>query len=388
MQVLALSPENYGDKQFIHPPFFVYMAACWLWMSGDTLPLALVPILCQCVTMGAIAWLAMLVRKGVGSEFPPSPPPGPPTSTLAQEPGPGPNLDVAVWSILIFGLCPLAVFCSQKIWLDNAVAMTVTVAVAAHLWLIQAPRSCSQKSRGCEYHSPYATKNRNVGVFSACKMGLLASGIVFGLTACCTKLTALAALPALVVHTVLVVWEHNISCGSGKEASSAVAAIVTLRSGADVGINTEAVSRVQARPLSQIQRVHRRRRSPNDCNIEASDCLVAVDVQDSISTGAIKTPPRSLRRSHRLAAMGKTMDSSAATEDCAVGPLAEEDTKHSREFSDQHGRGRISALYDCTAAAMRLVLGVIMGHGWWVLLYKVSTFMWTFEWCGRVCACS
>ena len=88
-------------------------------------------------------------------------------------------------SLIFFMFCPITWFCSQKIWIDNALLMTVTLSVAIQLLL-------------CSNISHESTRYANH----------MFSGLFFGLITLNTKLTGLALLP---FHIIWIIFHRILS---------------------------------------------------------------------------------------------------------------------------------------------------------------------------------
>jgi len=48
---------------------------------------------------------------------------------------------MALWAVVVFAACPVAAFCSQKVWIDNALLFACALAVVAHSTLVAIPRA-------------------------------------------------------------------------------------------------------------------------------------------------------------------------------------------------------------------------------------------------------
>jgi len=109
VKALRLAPENYAFSLFHHPPGFVALAAALghrrLAPLGLRLTLPAVPVcLGAATTLVTVRCAGGLLGLGVGGR-------------LAAG--------------LVHSLCPLGWLCSQKVWLDNALAFAVAAAFAA-----------------------------------------------------------------------------------------------------------------------------------------------------------------------------------------------------------------------------------------------------------------
>ena len=177
---LRLAKENYNDALFIHPPFFVYTSAflhCYL-----SVPLPIIPLIFHFATAAMIPIiLSCILRDSVET---------PKQDTLL-------NLNLrtsysamAVKAMVVFLCCPIAAFCSQKFWIDNALLMTTTVAATVHMLLCGADTYSDSQDQGRA-----TSLSKSVG-------NQILSGFVFGFIALNTKITALALLPFLLCWTV------------------------------------------------------------------------------------------------------------------------------------------------------------------------------------------
>lgn len=138
-----ISKENYSDSLFLHPPLFVYSS---LFLSYYV-PLPLVPIIFQAITLLEIVAMAALLS---------------PKENM---------LHAIVWATVIFSTCPVAWFCSQKFWIDNALVASVSSAALVHIVLT----SSAKTSKTSRYN--------------------FLSGLFFGMIAMNTKISALALFP-------------------------------------------------------------------------------------------------------------------------------------------------------------------------------------------------
>jgi hypothetical protein len=176
IELYQLSRENYGDSVFIHPPLFPYTLA--LLTHGIGLPSPVVPVLFHIGTTLLLPLLTALVLQPWSC--------APVSSTPASGSGgvpllfSGSSLSASVWATLIFSICPIASFCSQRIWIDNAAMFVVTLSATIHLYLI---RRCIL-SDACL---------SNIYVVN------FVSGLQFGLLSLNCKITCLALLPFLLL---------------------------------------------------------------------------------------------------------------------------------------------------------------------------------------------
>ena len=191
---LGLAEENYSDPLFIHPPLFVYMSA---FLHGYlSIPMPVIPILCQVVTLLMMPIISRyLLRSTIH------------VSDKNKHGGNGNRSDgsinkittttisptaVAMMAMIFISCCPIAAFCSQKFWIDNALMMVVTVCAAAHMVLVHyEPLQCASNS---------ATNRGDCESKSVTKHFL--SGLLFGAIGLNCKVTALALLPFLLCWAV------------------------------------------------------------------------------------------------------------------------------------------------------------------------------------------
>ena len=146
---LRLSPENYGDSLFIHPPNFVYSSMLIQRLTGLSLPA--VSVVYHIFSLCLIPCIVQLGNFGIADTV---------------------RGTTAAWAMVVFTCCPIAMFCSQKFWIDNALIASVTLSVALHIWI-----------------NKYA-------IFSFSRS--LLSGFLFGAIVMNCKVTGLALLPFLV----------------------------------------------------------------------------------------------------------------------------------------------------------------------------------------------
>ncbi len=164
IEQFRLSKENYSTDIFIHPPFFVYSSAILQYYTGISLPSV---IICHHIIT---ALCIPLLITGMASDSIPH--------AVVE--------NLSVLSLVLFLLCPISAFCSQKIWIDNCLMMTVTVSATAHVHLTN-----------------YATKSLRSAYFSS-----LVSGLVLGGLALNTKITAIAIGPFLGSYTAYKVLQR------------------------------------------------------------------------------------------------------------------------------------------------------------------------------------
>jgi len=191
---LRLSPENYSDNLFIHPPFFVYVSM-WLVRYGGV-SMATVSLLFH---LGVMLLLPVMVHycgfdvrdKWKGHRRDPLKDrsnvsdgniveglDAPPVTSVSASYSEG---AVTLWALVIYTLDPLAFFCSQKYWIDNALLFSVTAVATIHMatWRRQAAR-----------------RGRSKALLAARS---LVSGAIYGLLVLNCKITGLAQLPFLLL---------------------------------------------------------------------------------------------------------------------------------------------------------------------------------------------
>jgi hypothetical protein len=209
---LRLSRENYDDALFIHPPFFVYSSAVLQKFLGISLPsisliyhfgvLLMIPLMVNYSgfdvgdqlrqhkwdrrnvshrigtgdgtgTIGysnAAAALADDAEDSSDDEAMIAPPVASFNSNFSQG-------AVSLWAAAIYITDPLAFFCSQKFWIDNALLFCVTLSATIHMitWRRRAVR----------------VKRSNLRLF----FRSFFSGLMYGILVLNCKVTGLALLP-------------------------------------------------------------------------------------------------------------------------------------------------------------------------------------------------
>lgn len=168
LHILNLPRDNYDHALFIHPPVFTYLAS-FLHYQGR-IPLPLIPVFLQ---LGTLLCLPVIISSMFGTTY---------ASRTGKEPDQQATLlRVSLRAGWLFLLCPLAWFCSQKLWIDNALVFSCTFAWMVHVFVLNAhvPLSLAQ------------TLGRHV-----------VSGLIFGGLSMNTKITALAMLPAFCLWTL------------------------------------------------------------------------------------------------------------------------------------------------------------------------------------------
>mmetsp|Transcript_31093 Transcript_31093/g.44663 ORF Transcript_31093/g.44663 Transcript_31093/m.44663 type:complete len:657 (-) Transcript_31093:28-1998(-) len=171
IQELRLSVDNYSDRLFIHPPFFVYLSAFLHSYVGLSLPT--IPVLFYFITIMMIPIIVHYILRD--------------DCFLSNIILPNQSVSsyyyAALKAVVVMMCCPIAAFCSQKYWIDNALMMTVTVAVAAHMILTDPQIHGISNMPSLVCHS-------------------ISGLIFFGGLAMNTKVTALALLPFLLLWIV------------------------------------------------------------------------------------------------------------------------------------------------------------------------------------------
>lgn len=216
IQELSLAPENYSDALFIHPPVFVYLSAALHYWCG--VPLALVPLLLQVGTMLLLPVIARAVL---------------PFRTAEEASA------TALHAWVLLSCCPVAAFCSQKFWIDNALMLAVSVAVAAHVVLLpfNSPASSLAPTPMTTITSTETAKGGRTGRNDA--LCCLISGLVLGAVGLNTKITALGLLPFSICWIAARRWVTAESSGGVQRArtvlcNAAVDSVVYV-SGAALG---------------------------------------------------------------------------------------------------------------------------------------------------------
>ena len=208
---LGLARENYGSATslFIHPPLFVWAGqALFAWFGLS--PVAVVVVL-RAVTVlfsGVIAWH---LAASIGTAVP----------TVA-----------ALWTQLLLLVCPLCTLAGHKVWIDNALACAVAVAMfillvgmdvvlpravyvttdTNYLWFLSGD--------GATVSAKTAVAATQKALSPALAAKVAALGVVVGGVILNTKLTGLAALPGA---CALVAVRAGVSYG--KRAAVVLAAV-------------------------------------------------------------------------------------------------------------------------------------------------------------------
>jgi len=211
IQSLNLSFDHYHMKIFIHPPNFIYFCAFCSRYLG--LHLMSVPLLCQGITLLCVGFIAQIAqhsaRHAVGSE----------TACSFHLPW-----NCSLWSMLIYAVCPLSVFIAQKLWIDNMLCMTVAIAVGLHLfWSVCGATGAADTAKedpSLMRRAGILRSSPSPGVFALVSYVLkcietlwrstglfciaFGSSLFYSLIACNTKITALSVLPCLGIFSSLL----------------------------------------------------------------------------------------------------------------------------------------------------------------------------------------
>jgi len=172
VQTYQLSSSNYNDALFIHPPFFVYFLYSLNYI-GLSLPMA--SVFMHIATAGLMYPLTILLY-----------------STPLQSKQECNKAHVtAMWGVVVYLFCPIAAFCSQKIWIDNAAAFTVVLCAVLHLYF------CRRSNSRTLQH-----------------LLQLVSGFAYGLLALNCKITNWALMPSLLCWTIFNIYFHHREVGT------------------------------------------------------------------------------------------------------------------------------------------------------------------------------
>eukprot|EP01036_Dinobryon_divergens_P034784 gene34784-44988_t len=231
---LRLAKENYNDALFIHPPFFVYTSAFLYYYLS--IPLPVVPLIFHFATAAMIPIILSCILR---NSF----------EISKQDTHLNLNLRMcysamAIKAMIVFLCCPIAAFCSQKFWIDNALLMTTTLAATVHMLLC-----------GANLDSVSGDKVRAASVSKSVGYQIL-SGFVFGFIALNTKITALALLPFMLCWTAF----HRVEVFlySDRRTSLSMSADIIAHVGAFVASTAAAYS-----PWGYIYWSYTGRLSPN-----------------------------------------------------------------------------------------------------------------------------
>lgn len=211
VSTLGLSVENYGDDIFIHPPVFVYSLYALKRFVGSSLPLSIVII--HTATLLLVKQITILIASRFGA------PDGTARST-------------SLLAMAIFMSCPLAAFCSQKIWIDNALMLVCTVCAYGHiyLWMHLSGSSSapfpSTSSYSISVTTAAATENgvrrgsihpmlREIGV-------CVGSGAMTGVLVLNCKVTGVALIPFLGLSVLYSLQLGIVGTGGDKNKLSVV----------------------------------------------------------------------------------------------------------------------------------------------------------------------
>jgi hypothetical protein len=186
---LGLAAENYSDGLFIHPPVFVYLCAALVRLFDLSLPA--LPLLMHAATLLLIPVLVhvTLFRAYLLGDASTAP-----ASATSMELVWGRARSASLWAMTVFATCPIASFCSQKIWIDNAAALTATFGATMHLSVL----ACAQRMMRKD-DPPGAAPSRRTHIAYALHF---ASGLIFGGVALNTKLPNFAMLPFMVISSL------------------------------------------------------------------------------------------------------------------------------------------------------------------------------------------
>ena len=200
IQTFRLAPENYSDSLFIHPPLYIMLCLLLKSTFGVSLPSA--SLVFHVLTASMIPLLThqictfMSVNKNAV------------------------DIDsISVLAVIIFCFCPIVSFATQKVWIDNAAVMTITLCAVFHLMCVN---FCQQKfinlSTICTDVNSLITNNGNHVQTEQTDINHLmspnflswlpyvlhfCSGLAFGGLALNTKISNLAILPFLVMTSIL-----------------------------------------------------------------------------------------------------------------------------------------------------------------------------------------
>lgn len=184
-----LAPENYGDGLFIHPPLFVLLNVAGQKLAG--LPLPATSLLCHIVT----CLMVLLLPAGLLNFFTP----GTYNSAACQR--------VSLWAVVVYTFCPIVTFVSQKVWIDNAAVMCVSIAAVVHLHVSTKCRDemaiASHGTKSTRSKTLHPANSIFIGVY--CSALQFSSGLVFGGLALNCKISCLALLPFIVLVSIISV---------------------------------------------------------------------------------------------------------------------------------------------------------------------------------------
>jgi hypothetical protein len=160
---LELADENYNYPVFHHPPIFVYLSA-YLMSHFRFLSLPLLSILYQYVVFLLLPVLShSLLSSTVYSQY---------------------WWEIGVKAQLIWLVCPIAGFCSQKFWIDNCLVMMTMIGMTMYIrWM---DWMWSKK--------PFSILFSGIGCFL---MGFFSFGIAVN-----TKVTSVGLLPCMVLYAM------------------------------------------------------------------------------------------------------------------------------------------------------------------------------------------
>ncbi len=94
---------------------------------------------------------------------------------------------VGIYAMLAYAVCPVAFFCSQKVWIDNCLIMNTLICGIIHIYM-------------CEHTN--SSKSTTIYIYH------FISGLIYGGIALNTKITALAMLPFMLVYSAFNRYMH------------------------------------------------------------------------------------------------------------------------------------------------------------------------------------
>jgi hypothetical protein len=161
---LDLADENYNYPVFHHPPIFVYLSA-YLMSHFRFLSLPMLSILYQYVVFLLLPVLShSLLSSTVYSHY---------------------WWEIGVKAQLIWLVCPIAGFCSQKFWIDNCLVMTTMIGMTVYI-------------RGMDWmwsnNKSFPILFSGIGCFL---IGFLSFGMAVN-----TKVTSVGLLPFVILYNV------------------------------------------------------------------------------------------------------------------------------------------------------------------------------------------
>lgn len=169
---LRLAKENYNHRLFVHPPIFVYTTA--LLKQYLLISIPGIPIIFQLITICCIPILCNSIVKITKMRD---------RDRIHRHDW----FSLALLSTIVFSFCPILGFCSQKLWIDNALLATTTTAVTFHTYIIN--------------------YNRNEDRLSKTYFNCFLSGLFYGGITLNCKITGLAIIPFLIVWIAISRWK-------------------------------------------------------------------------------------------------------------------------------------------------------------------------------------